>query len=111
MATQSLGLQPTEILQVDTVDSQKFFERLQVNASEMCECQRLVNDLFSQCCQKHGGYVQHWLGDGGFAFFPASLQSGQSILAAREFLFNLHTLTQQTATVLDRSGTPNDARR
>ena len=106
------GLQPVEILHIDTENSQKFFTKLDVNQSEKCDCEKLLFDLFSQCCQTHNGYVAaNWAGDGGHAFFPASQESGNSIHAAKEFMSKLQILAEQTATTLGRRATSILAKR
>ena len=109
--TPQRGLLATEILHIDTVGSQDFFSRLDTNQSEKCECQRLLHDLFSQCCQKYNGNVAGWAGDGGHALFDARLSSGSSIRAAKEFIVGLNVLSQQTATILGRRVTSDLARR
>ena len=107
-----IGLQPVEILHIDTAGSREFFGRLEVNPSEKCDCQKILLDLFSECCQQFGGYVAaNWQGDGGHAFFPAKQKSGNSVLAARDFISKLSVLAQQTATTLGRRKTPDQARR
>lgn len=106
------GLQPVEILHIDTQGSQEFFTELGVNDSEKCDCQRILFELFSLCCQQYGGYVAaNWAGDGGHAFFPATHKSGQLIQAAKEFLSKVPVLAQQTATTLGRRIDPQDAQR
>ncbi len=105
------GIQPVEILHIDTVDSQSFVIDLDLNQSEKAECGRLLLELFLQSCQKFNGYIAAWHGDGGYAFFPAHLKTGDSILAAQQFLANLPILTQQTATVLNRLAKADETRR
>ena len=109
--TRREGLQLVEILHIDTEGSQEFFTKLEVSAAEKCECQRLLFNLFSQCCQQFGGAVASWQGDGGHAFFPVGYKSGNSIQAARDFISKLSVLAQQTATTLGRRVTPDTARR
>ena len=101
------GLQPVEILHIDTEDSQLFF--FGANPSEKCQCQKRAEDLFAECCQEAGGYVRDWAGDGGHAYFHPSLKSGNSILAAEKFISKLSVLAHQTSTILGR--TPTYARR
>ena len=77
-------LQPVEILHIDTAGSQAFFDKFEVNASEKCDCQKILFDLFSECCQQHGGYVaSNWQGDGGHAFSLRLQQIGRAIQAAK----------------------------
>lgn len=106
------GLQPVEILHVDTQGSQEFFVALRVNDSEKCDCQRILFELFSRCCQQYGGHVAaNWAGDGGHAFFPATHKSGQCIQAAKEFISKIPILAQQTTTTLGRRIHSDEARR
>jgi hypothetical protein len=106
------GLQPVEILHIDTQGSQAFFKKLDVNPSEKCDCQTLLLNLFSECCQQFGGLVApNWAGDGGHAFFPARVRSGDSVQAAKAFISKQQVLTQQTATTLGRRMAPDEMRR
>ncbi len=99
------GLQPVEVLHIDTVNSQNFFAKLGVNASEKCDCQKLLENLFSECVQRYGGWVAtNWQGDGGHAFFPAKFQTGNSVKAANEFISKLSILSRQTAAIVGRQG-------
>jgi hypothetical protein len=102
------GLQVVEILHIDTEGSQKFFQ--DVNPAEKSNCQGLLFNLFSECCQRAEGFVApNWQGDGGHAYFPARFTPGNSILAAQDFLSKLSVLAQQTATTLGRRMTPTQA--
>jgi hypothetical protein len=95
------GLHAVEILSIDTEQSRAFFEAVGANPSEKCECQSLLGAAFRECCEKYGGVVaSNWQGDGGRAYFRVADGSGNSVLAAREFLSKLPALTQQTSTAL-----------
>ncbi|HEY5238493.1 MAG TPA: hypothetical protein VIJ62_08950 [Rhizomicrobium sp.] len=99
------GLQAVEVLHIDTMDSYKFFVRLGVNSAEKCDCQKLLENIFSECVQKYGGWVAtNWQGDGGHAFFPARLQSGNSVKAAKEFISKLPILARQTTAIVGHQG-------
>lgn len=106
------GLQAVEILHIDTVDSQEFFQKARANPAEKSACQKLLFDAFSSCCRLEGGFTaKNWAGDGGHAFFPARDASGRSVRAARRFINDLPNLTQQTATALGRGTRPELASR
>jgi hypothetical protein len=107
-----IGDHPTEILHIDAVNSQIFFESFDSNNSEKCDCQRIVREEFAKSVQSNGGWVSdNWQGDGGHAFFPATGAPGASISAARDFLRKLPLIAQQTVTTLARDTTPEFARR
>jgi hypothetical protein len=106
------GLQPCEILHVDTVSSQDFFKKLRASPADKKECQGLLLAMFSNCCKQFGGTVsKNWLGDGGHAFFPVTTRAGNSIDAARAFIAGIPILAQQTATILDSGVKADEARR
>lgn len=94
------GTHSVEILHVDTKGSRDFFESCEASPIEKAHCQTLARDYFSTCCQNAGGVMDHWAGDGGFAFFQPSKDGSGCVAAACEFLNNLPWLTQQTATTL-----------
>jgi hypothetical protein len=111
VSQQARELLPCEILHIDAVKSQEFFGRFNSSEQEKSDCQRLVFDLFTKCCQAHEGFVPSWQGDGGHAFFPANRRSGNSISAARDFLAELPSLALQTSTMLGKRSTLESARR
>jgi hypothetical protein len=95
------GLQAVEILHIDTVNSQEFFQRAKANPAEKQASQTILFDMFSDACRQEGGApANNWAGDGGHAFFSAREANGRSVRAARRFLANLPILAQQTATAL-----------
>ncbi len=97
------GSQIVEILHLDGEASRDFYERVHANDYQKSQCQKLVRDLFIECCNAAGGHVaSNWAGDGGYALFPASDGHSGAIKAAAEFLSSLDVLAQQTATALSR---------
>lgn len=104
--------QLVEILHIDTAGSQKFYSTVGANNPQKFNCQKLLNDVFAQCCQQFGGTVaSNWAGDGGHAFFPVVTKSGMSVSAAKEFISKLPLIAFQTARILDRPTEVDLARR
>lgn len=105
------GLQPVEILHVDTENSQVFYRVLGLNSAEKRKCQALLKDSFQQCCQEFNGHVANWQGDGGHAFFDPRVQTGGSVKAAKAFLDRLPTLAQEVANKLGSHLSADQVRR
>lgn len=89
-----------EILHIDTEDSRSLTKDL--SAREKSEAQRLLRDAFIEVCTKTGGQLHHWAGDGGFALFPTSAETGYAVRSAEQFLQKLPHLNAQTARALER---------
>jgi hypothetical protein len=89
-----------ELLHIDTQDSQKFFLDHKATHEQKCECQKVLEDIFTVCCRSFGGRVRFNGGDGGLAYFDAGKFSGGSIRAAERFFSELPELSKQTARVL-----------
>lgn len=106
------GLQPVAILHIDTVGSREFFSSFEVNAAQKCDCQRVLENLFSECCREGGGYAApNWQGDGGHAFFLVQNPQANFLKAAQAFVSNLGVLAQQTATIIGSRATALTAQR
>jgi hypothetical protein len=110
-ASSDPGPQPVEILHIDTVNSQEFFRRAGANDSEKCDSQNALEQTFRECCDRYGGEVRRWNGDGGFAYFSLRKGGSGALRAAKDFIGKLSQLASKTATILNRPAERELARR
>jgi hypothetical protein len=106
-----IGNRAVEVLHIDTVGSQSFFERLKVRPAEVASCTHILRAAFSKHCLAHGGHVEDWAGDGGYAFFPVKTRYGKSVAAALSFIEDADRLVRQTASTLGNRFPAEDVRR